>query len=150
MQDRPDKLALLGAIARFLERDVRPALKDPGLGFRALIAAHLATTLAAEIQAEDDLEASELARLCALLPDLAGPDEQPEGPANAESRPLWTETRAGRRRERLRLRRELARRIRDRVLDEEQKARAFAHVMQTLREDLRVYHRKFDTSPDAD
>jgi hypothetical protein len=137
MQDRPDKLALLGAIARFLERDVRPALKDPGLGFRALIAAHLATTLAAEIQAEDDLEASELARLRALLPDAAGAHEEPE-------------TRAGRRRERLRLRRELARRIKDRVLDEGQRARAFAHVMQTLREDLRVYNRKFDTSPDAD
>ena len=135
MHDRPDKFALLGAIARFLERDVRPALKDPGLSFRALIAAHLATTVAAEIHAEDDLEAAELGRLRALLPDAAGPDEQPE-------------TRAARRRERLRLRRELAGRIRARRLDDEQKARVFAHVMQTLREDLRVYSRKFDTSPD--
>ncbi|MCC6551480.1 MAG: hypothetical protein IT372_00475 [Polyangiaceae bacterium] len=137
MQDRPDKLALLGAIARVLERDVRPALKDPGLSFRALVAAHLATTLAAEIEAEDDIEAAELSRLRALLPDSAGPDEVPE-------------TRASRRRERLRLRRELARRIRARALDDQQRARAFAHVMQTLREDLRVYNRKFDTSAEHD
>jgi hypothetical protein len=73
MQDRPDRLALLGAIARFLEHDVRPALKDPGLSFRALIAAHLAGTVAAELKAEGDLTAPELGRLRALLPDIGAP-----------------------------------------------------------------------------
>ena len=42
MQNRPSKTDLLEAVARFLERDVKPAIKDPSLSFRVLIAANLA------------------------------------------------------------------------------------------------------------
>jgi Domain of unknown function (DUF6285) len=135
MQDRPDKEALLGAIARFLERDLRPVLKDPGLSFRALIAAHLASTVAGDLRAEDEIEAAQLGRLRALLPDVAGAPA--EGGAPAAPAP---------REERKRLNTELARRIRERGLGPEQKQQVFAHVMQALREDLAVYSPRFDTS----
>ena len=66
MQDPPDKEVLLFAIARFLEEEVRPVVKDPRLNFRVLIATHLAATVANECRtgAHDETEA--LARLRAL------------------------------------------------------------------------------------
>ena len=70
MQNRPDKSALLEAVARFLEREIKPLVKDPSLSFRLLIAANLCQLVSAEIQIEDPATDAELDRLAALLPDL--------------------------------------------------------------------------------
>ncbi len=69
MQDPPEKEALLVAIARFLEEDVRPLVTDARVNFRILIAMHLAMTVANECRAGGADEAAALARLRALYPD---------------------------------------------------------------------------------
>ena len=58
MQDRPSKEALLDAVATFLLEKVRPAIADPGLGFRVLIAANLASVAASEIRSEGTQDAA--------------------------------------------------------------------------------------------
>lgn len=70
MQNRPDKAALLNAVARFLEREIKPQVSDPSLSFRLLIAANLCQLVAGEIQMEDLATHAELDRLAALLPDV--------------------------------------------------------------------------------
>jgi hypothetical protein len=75
MQERPDKLVLLAAISRFLVEEVRPALSDPRLNFRALIAAHLAHVVATEIGSDEAAVTRELGRLLPLFPDVAPPGE---------------------------------------------------------------------------
>ena len=69
MQDAPDKEALLFAIARFLEEDVRPQIKDARLNFRVLVATHLAATVANECRTGAQLEAEAAARLHAIYTD---------------------------------------------------------------------------------
>jgi Domain of unknown function (DUF6285) len=69
MQDPPEKEALLFAIARFLEEDVRPLVKDPRVNFRILIATHLAATVASECRTGAADEAAALARLRAIYTD---------------------------------------------------------------------------------
>ncbi len=69
MQERPDKQVLLTAIARFLVEEARPALADPRLNFRALIAAHLASVVASELTSDEETVTRELARLRAFFPD---------------------------------------------------------------------------------
>ncbi len=69
MQDPPEKEALLFAIARFLEEDVRPLVKDPRVNFRLLIATHLAATVASECRTGAAHEAAALARLRAIYTD---------------------------------------------------------------------------------
>ena len=69
MQDPPEKEALLFAIARFLEEDVRPLVKDPRVNFRILIATHLAATVANECRTGGADEAAALARLRVLYTD---------------------------------------------------------------------------------
>jgi hypothetical protein len=75
MQQRPDKLVLLTAIARFLVEEARPALTDPRLNFRALIAAHLAHVVATELGSDDVAVTRELERLLPLFPDTPNPGE---------------------------------------------------------------------------
>jgi Domain of unknown function (DUF6285) len=72
MQDPPDKEMLLHAVARFLAEEVRPAMSDPRLSFRVLIAAHLAMTVANECRSGASEEVDELARLRAIYPDDGG------------------------------------------------------------------------------
>jgi hypothetical protein len=79
MQERPNRQVLLSAIARFLVEEARPALADPRLNFRALIAAHLATVVSAELASEDDLLLREIGRLRELFPDAPPPPESAEG-----------------------------------------------------------------------
>lgn len=67
-----DRDALLGAVARFLEQDARPALTDPALAFRARVAAALLRSIAAENAAAEALESAELVRLRGLLEALDG------------------------------------------------------------------------------
>jgi len=80
MQERPDKTALLMSIGRFLIEEARPALADPRLAFRALIAANLANIVASELASDDAHAARELQRLRAMFPDspeaAATPAEQ--------------------------------------------------------------------------
>jgi hypothetical protein len=71
MQDPPEKEMLLGAIARFLAEDIRPAVADPRLNFRLLVAAHLALTVANECRAGASEDGAELARLRAFYPGSA-------------------------------------------------------------------------------
>ncbi len=66
MQDPPEKEALLFAIARFLEEDVRPQIKDARLNFRVLIATHLAATVANECRSGAADEAAAVARMRAI------------------------------------------------------------------------------------
>ncbi len=98
MQDRPDKTTLLAAIAQFLVTEVRPAVDDRALGFRVLIAAHLAAGVAREIATEDDLDAAQLAGLQALLgeePDLPGRSDARRDAIAAANRRLTERIRAG-------------------------------------------------------
>ncbi|MCA9539905.1 MAG: hypothetical protein KC620_13500 [Myxococcales bacterium] len=76
MQDAPDRETLLAELARFLGEQVVPALRDPGLAFRVRVAAFLAEVVARECAHEEDHDAAELERLCALLGESG---EQPEG-----------------------------------------------------------------------
>jgi hypothetical protein len=79
MQDRPDTPTLLEAVARFLEQQVRPEIKDPALSFRLLIAANLCRIGAEERRQHEAFESAELERLSAVLgaaPEGDGPREQ--------------------------------------------------------------------------
>jgi uncharacterized protein DUF6285 len=75
MQERPNKLVLLSAIARFLVEEARPALTDPRLNFRALIAAHLAHVVSTELASDDQSVTHDLDRLRSFFPDAPPPNE---------------------------------------------------------------------------
>ena len=130
MQERPDKLALLSAIARFLIEDARPALTDPRLNFRALIAAHLANVVMSELQSDDAAAARELARLKPFFPDAA-----PEGESFAAKRALIADLNA-----------RLAARLRDGAPDGDELARIAAALRESLKEKLSIENPRFDTS----
>ncbi len=132
MQERPNKLVLLTAIARFLMEEARPALSDPRLAFRALIAANLASVVASELASAPESVARDLARLRPLFPDVA------DGGA-AESfetrRALVAELNA-----------RLARHLRDEAPSVDETARIAAVLRESLREKLAVDNPRFDTS----
>ena len=143
MRDRPDKVDMLRAVARFLEKEVRPALLGEvtgtsrdvqALAFRVLIAAHLASVVAAEIAAEDDLDEAELTRLAAL----------------AGKEPSVPRRRTERRMAALSQTRDLAASLREGGLSEAEERRIFEHVRATLKEELAVTNPRFDTSADLD
>ena len=135
MQDRPDKLALLGATAEFLAKQVAPAMTDRGLRFRVLVAANVVGVVARELATEDGHLASELARLRELLPalDLPAPGDVP---APAARREVIADANAA-----------LVAAIEDGSLDE---AAALAHVKATLRDKLVVVNPRFKLSPDIE
>jgi hypothetical protein len=136
MQDAPDKAVLLDAVARFLAMEVRPALSDPALGFQVLIAANLATIVAAEIRGEDVQDAAQLER----LEKLARP-EVPVPPLPATKAERYARIRA--------LEAELVERIKGRTLGASEIGAAWAHVKQTLREKLAVVNPRFDLREEA-
>lgn len=79
MQERPDDATTLLGLAGFLAGEVRPALGDKGLRFRALIAAHLAKSVAMSIATADQRRRQALTALAALLErDVPGPDATEE------------------------------------------------------------------------
>jgi hypothetical protein len=139
-----DALGLLGAVARFLEHDARPALQDPALAFRARIAAALLRSIAAEAAAAESLEQGELARLRALVRELDARDdvdEQEAGPASEVDRRAALHT--------------LEQALCDRVragLAEGPLARVRASVREGLRARLAVTTPEFDLSaqPEAE
>ena len=131
MIDPPDKQTLLDAVALFLVGELKGAVADPKLGFRVLIAAHLTASVAAELRAADEQDAAELARLRALLPDVA---TQQNSPRDAMQR----------------LNAELAARLRDgRVAGDAWRA-ALEHLQTTLAEKLRVVSPRFKLKPDIE
>jgi hypothetical protein len=138
MQNRPDKAALLDAVARFLEREIKPLVKDPSLSFRVLIAANLCQLVGAEIQMEDPATDAELDRLAALLPDVEID--------LARAR----QSREGRQKALLLLGTELCARIERGALAADPGSEAWEHVMTTLRGELLTSSPRFDTSPDIE
>jgi hypothetical protein len=131
--DPPDKAALLDAIALFLAGELKGAVADSRLGFRVLIAAHLTSTVAAELRGEAADDGAEWERLRALLPDAA-----------AAARPV---ERAALRAEIAQLNGELAARLRDRRIAG---AAALTALQETLAEKLRVVSPRFDLRPEIE
>ncbi len=67
MQDRPAATELLAAVRQFLREEVAPALGDPRLRFRALIAANVVGIVERELAGEEGRLLAEWERLGALL-----------------------------------------------------------------------------------
>ena len=67
MQDRPAATELLAAVRQFLRDEVAPALGDPRLRFRALIAANVVGIVERELAGEEGRLLAEWERLGALL-----------------------------------------------------------------------------------
>jgi hypothetical protein len=126
MLARPDKEALLEALARFVENDVKPALQDPALAYRAIIASGLARSLALETRSEEGRETRELARLGEILGAPA--------PATAAERKAAIAA----------LNRTLCERIRARGFDARTLARVRTHLLETLADELAVTNPRFD------
>jgi hypothetical protein len=129
MQDRPEKEVLLDALANFLIQQVRPAVSDPGLNFRVLIAANIAVQVAAEIRGEEAQDAAELRRLRELLADV---------PVSGD-----LATRSGQQAATKVLNHALAERLKLGTVDF---AKATEHLKQTLIEKLAVNNPRFDTA----
>jgi Domain of unknown function (DUF6285) len=129
VQERPDPRAVLEALGRFLLEELQPAVADKRLGFRVLIAAHLASTVAAELEARPLHAQAELLRLAALLPDV---------PVSSDARVALRDLNAA-----------LVDRLRqsDALQDD---AGVRAHLRATLADALAVFSPRFDTSPDIE
>jgi hypothetical protein len=138
MQDRPDKAALLGALAQFLMTEVGPRIGDRALGFRVLIAANLAHVCANEERLEDAHFRAELARLAALLGAPAA-----DGAATAAGGP---ERRAAM----VALNRTLADGVRTGAVAPDPGGAAWQHVKATLLEKLAVGNPRFDLRSDIE
>ncbi len=118
MQDRPTATELAQAVLEFLQGEILPALQDPRLRFRTLVAANALGILVRELAGEEELLLGEHARLARLL------EVDPEPPATFQAlRRRLTE-----------LNGELARRIRR----GEAPPGSFEHVTQTAREKLMI------------
>lgn len=137
MQERPDKPALLEAVAKFLLADLHPAIEDKRLAFRVLIAAHLAATLAGELRSQDALSLSELSGLRELYPGAV--PEDPAQMAGADRLAALRELNA-----------RLVRDVREGALSAGQLAAARACVRRTLEETLAVLNSRFDTAQQID
>jgi len=135
MQERPNKLVLLTALARFLMEEVRPALSDPRLAFRALIAANLASVVASELASDDGAVMRDLERLGPLFDDL-----QPLADDSFESRRAAVAE----------LNARLAVRLREGHLSTEETARVADVLRDSLREKLAIDNPRFDTSLDIE
>jgi len=135
MQERPNKLVLLTALARFLMEEARPALSDPRLAFRALIAANLASVVASELASDDGAVTSDLARLVSLFP---GESESADAPFDSRrARVAELNTR-------------LAVRLREVDLATDEADRIAAVLRESLREKLAIDNPRFDTSLDIE
>ena len=126
MQDSPDKTTLLGALSVFLLQNVRPAVTDPALRFRLLVAANLTRMIGAEIFTEDAHDALELAGLQALLGDGAVGEKGEGAHQIADAN------------------RELAARIRDGRIEEAELAAVTEHCRAVIEGKLVVINPSFD------
>jgi hypothetical protein len=135
MQERPNKLVLLTALARFLMEEVRPALSDPRLAFRALIAANLASVVASELASDEGAVTRDLERLAPLFDDvelLADDSFESRRAAVAD------------------LNARLAARLREGALSADETARVADVLRDSLREKLAIDNPRFDTSLDIE
>ncbi|MGO9065057.1 MAG: DUF6285 domain-containing protein [Myxococcaceae bacterium] len=130
MQERPAPRAVLEALSRFLLEELQPAAGDKRLGFRVLIAAHLASTLAAELEGRRHHAESELRRLRVLLPEVVASSAEPETALRTLNATLAERLRLG-----------------EPPADD---AALRAHLRQTLADALSVLSPRFDTSPDIE
>jgi hypothetical protein len=126
MLDHPDRADLLEAVAGLLEGELRGALSDPRLSFRALIAAHLCRTIALECRHGETAELAELDRLRGLVQAKA-----------AKDRPATT---AQRRSSIAELNQSLAAKIKAQGGQPE----VLAHLRETLRADLAIASPRFE------
>lgn len=127
MQDQPTAHELLETVAQFLMTELVPALNDPRLKFRALVAANVLHIVSREMDLQDAQLLAEFGRLRSLT-------------ANALPRGQEEDVRA----EVERMTRELARTIRARAADEgEFHDAVLAHVEQTVIEKLQVANPKY-------
>ncbi len=115
----------LGAVASFLERDVRPNVVDKALSFRLLIASTLLRSVASERASDAGLREAELERLGVLLGATAPWDLD-------ELNTLLMSD------------------IRDGKHDAAQDDRVRTHLLQTLRERLAARNPRFDTSAEIE
>lgn len=127
MQDQPTAHELLETVAQFLMTELVPALNDPRLKFRALVAANVLHIVSREMDLQDAQLLAEFERLRSLtantLPIGRGEDVRDEVE---------------------RMTRELARTIRARAADEgEFHDAVLAHVEQTVIEKLQVANPKY-------
>ena len=130
MQERPSPRAVLEALSRFLLEELQPAVADKRLAFRVLIAAHLAATLAAELQAHRPQAEAELRRLRALLPELPVSSAETEAELSALNAALAERLRRG-----------------EPPADD---AALRAHLRATLADALSVLSPRFDISSDIE
>jgi hypothetical protein len=129
MQERPEPRAVLEALARFLLEELQPVVTDKRLAFRVLIAAHLASTMAAELEVRPLHAQAELLRLTALLPDV---------PVSSDARVALRDLNAA---------------LVDRLAQGgplRDDAGVRAHLRSTLADALAVFSPRFDTSPDIE
>ncbi len=133
MQQRPTKIELLQAIAKFLVAEAYPSISDKRLSFRVLVAANLANIVAAELESEKTLIDEEISRLADLMPDAVAGRAPAE--SEAERRELLSQ-----------LHRELAERIRQRRFSAEEKRRAWEQVKDSLSRTLSIDNPRFDRS----
>jgi hypothetical protein len=132
MQDLPDKISLLKAVARFLADDrFKKEIRDPALAFRMKIATHVLETVAREDQLGEAHDTAELKRLETLFALPASEAELSSGTRQARIKSLNTK------------------------LAEELRARfdvpgAHAHLKATLAEKLSVTQPRFDLKDEID
>lgn len=67
MQDRPTAPELVAAVRRHLGEEVLPALRDPGLRFRTLVAANVLAIVGRELELAERQAPGEWRRLAHLL-----------------------------------------------------------------------------------
>jgi hypothetical protein len=131
MQDAPPKESILLALAKFLQNEVRPQTKDPRMAFRMLVASHLCTAIALELDAEDEHDETELRGLQELLGDAT-----PIPRSRRERSDLLQRLNAA-----------LAHKIRREPLQGGDRARIVLHLERSLANRLSVANPRFDQSP---
>jgi|SRR5450631_2635187 hypothetical protein len=67
MQNRPTTAELADAVRTFLEKEIGPALEDPRLRFRTLVAANALSMLGRDLELGSELLREEVKLLTALL-----------------------------------------------------------------------------------
>ncbi len=135
MQDLPDTVSTLEALARFLDEDLVPALAGKArLAYRCKVAASLARTVAREVRLAGASDEAEYARLQAAL------GRTDPAPANEEAMRV----------ELSRLESELVEQLRHGSLSTEKLRFIRGHLIETLRDHLAAIQPGFDLRPDPE
>jgi hypothetical protein len=126
-------VVLLRAVGQFLLGELYPVIEDQRLKFRVLVAAHLASTLASEVESEAEVVEGELESLAKLMPDLRPASGQ--AVSQRERRELLAT-----------LNQELSARLRDGRFDSQHIESIREHLKQVLIRSLAIVSPRFDTS----